>query len=399
MCSPDIPEPPDPKETASASNSTNIGTAIANSYLNNFNQKGPDGSLTFEDIGYKHYYDEYTGANHWIPIRQATQTLSPSGQAIQDQNSKTKLNLSTFGANQSGRLDSLLSQPFTLDGLPQAGTPGQYSRFNARPQTDFSADRDKVVDALRQRQQPTFDRQREAMRTQLANSGIGLGSEAYSAANSDFSRSLYDADLAAILAGGQEQSRLAALDQQAWNNDFAINQANNALGSRTFDEQNAARTNALNESFAQRSQPLNELIGLISGTQVQNPQFVNPNTSPIPTTDVAGLINENYNQRVNKEMAQFNAQQGLLGGLFGLGSSFIMSDRRTKTDVKRIGETDDGQPIYTYRYKHDPEKRPQIGLMAQDVEKRDPGAVVEIGGIKHVNVDRALGGLFALEAA
>lgn len=28
--------------------------------------------------------------------------------------------------------------------------------------------------------------------------------------------------------------------------------------------------------------------------------------------------------------------------------------------------------------------------MAQDVEKRDPGAVIEIGGVKHVDYGRAI---------
>jgi hypothetical protein len=44
---------------------------------------------------------------------------------------------------------------------------------------------------------------------------------------------------------------------------------------------------------------------------------------------------------------------------------------------------DNGLPLYTYRYKGKPDLH--MGVMAQDVEKVKPEAVVEINGIKHVN--------------
>ena len=40
------PKAPDPRQTAAASTSTNIGTAIANAMLNNPDYVGPDGSTT-----------------------------------------------------------------------------------------------------------------------------------------------------------------------------------------------------------------------------------------------------------------------------------------------------------------------------------------------------------------
>jgi muramidase (phage lysozyme) len=51
----------------------------------------------------------------------------------------------------------------------------------------------------------------------------------------------------------------------------------------------------------------------------------------------------------------------------------FFSDERLKEDIHRVGETDDGLPIYSYRYKGD--KKTQIGLIAQDVEKEKPEAV------------------------
>lgn len=51
----------------------------------------------------------------------------------------------------------------------------------------------------------------------------------------------------------------------------------------------------------------------------------------------------------------------------------FFSDERLKEDIHRVGETDDGLPIYSFRYKGD--KKTQIGLIAQDVEKKKPEAV------------------------
>ena len=109
----------------------------------------------------------------------------------------------------------------------------------------------------------------------------------------------------------------------------------------------------------------------------------------IPTTDNAGLINTNYNQKLQAWQQNQSQKQGLLGGLFGLGSSLLMmSDRRVKEDIKTVGKTKDGQPIYQFRYKGSP--LVQMGLMAQDVEKRNPDAVKTIDGIKHVDYEVAL---------
>jgi hypothetical protein len=76
----------------------------------------------------------------------------------------------------------------------------------------------------------------------------------------------------------------------------------------------------------------------------------------------------------------------LIGGSGGLGR-FFQSDIRVKDDIERIGTLNDGLPIYRYRYKGSP--RTEVGLMAQDVEKVNPEAVAEIGGIKHVDYARA----------
>jgi hypothetical protein len=78
----------------------------------------------------------------------------------------------------------------------------------------------------------------------------------------------------------------------------------------------------------------------------------------------------------------------VLGGLTAIGS--IFSDERVKENIVEVGETHDGQKIYKYNYKGD--SKPQIGLIAQEVEKTKPEAVSSLGGIKMVDYDKATEG-------
>ena len=66
------------------------------------------------------------------------------------------------------------------------------------------------------------------------------------------------------------------------------------------------------------------------------------------------------------------------------------SDRRLKHDIKRIGKTDDGLPIYSFKYKGDENQQTHIGFMADEVEKVKPEAVgVHPTGYKTVDYDKA----------
>ena len=116
--------------------------------------------------------------------------------------------------------------------------------------------------------------------------------------------------------------------------------------------------------------------------------------------DVGSALNLGAAQRqniVNANAANAQARASYSSGLFsglgglaqGVGSAaaaaipFMMSDKRLKTDIEKVGKTDAGLPIYTYKYKGD--SKTQMGVMAQDVEKKTPKAVKEVGGFKAVN--------------
>jgi hypothetical protein len=80
----------------------------------------------------------------------------------------------------------------------------------------------------------------------------------------------------------------------------------------------------------------------------------------------------------------------ILGGLTAIGSIWGASDERIKENIKPVGKTNDGQTIYKYNFKGSP--KTEIGLIAQEVEKKNPDAVADFGGIKMVDYDAATQG-------
>ena len=56
-----------------------------------------------------------------------------------------------------------------------------------------------------------------------------------------------------------------------------------------------------------------------------------------------------------------------------LGSAYLTSDRRVKTDIEKIGELDDGLGVYDFNYLWGGPR--QRGVMADEVEKLRPWAL------------------------
>lgn len=65
---------------------------------------------------------------------------------------------------------------------------------------------------------------------------------------------------------------------------------------------------------------------------------------------------------------------GALGG-GALGLLSLLSDERAKIDMERVGATDEGQPIYSYRYRHMPDGPTFMGVSAQETLGTHPEAV------------------------
>lgn len=334
------PAAPNPVTTANAQTASNRETAITQTGLNSQNQITPYGNLTYDQIG---------AWSDGTPRYQATQTLSPQGQQLFNTSMGTQQNLANLAQEQSGRLSGLLSQNLNFNTLPQGG---QWQN------TDYSADRSRVEDGLFSRLNPQLDRQRQQMETDLVNRGIRPGSTAYSAAQGDFNQALNDQRTSILLQGGQEQSRLQ---------NMALNQ---------FGAQNTQRQNALSEMLTQRQAPINEILALSGQSQLQQPQFMNTPQTGVAGTDVAGITNAGY----QNQMQAYNSGQQQLGGLFSAGASlipglFALSDRRAKTDIQRVGKLDNGLDIFVYRYFG--EGPYHMGVMADEVQKVNPDAVIE----------------------
>lgn len=292
------PSPTPPKETAAAQTGTNISTAIANNLMGQQNTTYADGStLTYTNEGTQTITDPYTGESYEIPISSIQQTLSPTNQAALEAQQKAGLNLSNIAEDRSGFLGQYLSGGLDLSGLPEM----QSSYAGAR---DFSKDRRRHENALMRRMDRYLARDQENLDAKLAGQGIGIGSDAYSGAQFDLARQRNDARLGAILAAGDEQARMVGLAQQA----AAFN--------------NGARSQGLQEAFSTRAQPINEIIGLMSGSQIQMPNFNAYQPAPLPTTNVAGIIGNYDNAKMNQWMqnqASLGSAISAFGGLGGLG--------------------------------------------------------------------------------
>ena len=77
----------------------------------------------------------------------------------------------------------------------------------------------------------------------------------------------------------------------------------------------------MQELLALRNQPLNEFNALRSASQVEAPQFSGPSSVSMANTDVAGNINQAYQNQLNAWNARQQSSNGLLGSLMGLGGT------------------------------------------------------------------------------
>lgn len=270
------------------------------------------------------YAQEGTWADG-TPKYTSTQSLSGPQQAIANAGQATQGNLANLAQEQSGRLSGLLNKPM-----------------------DWSAQQGHLENLTNQNLNPQWDRLAQQNEQSLINRGLRPGSEGYRQAQDEFN-----------------QSRSSAF------NNANLSNYNNALQSQ----------------MALRNQPLQEILALAGGGQIQQPNFGSTPQTSVAGTDVAGIQQAGY----QNQMAQYNSGQQMLGGLFSAGASLVplLSDRRAKTDIKRIGVAENGLPIYFYRYKHN--GLPQIGFMADEVATVHPEAVTRgPDGFDRVDYEKAV---------
>lgn len=321
MDAPDPPTPPDPYKTAAAQTNTNVSTSIANTVSGNANENSPIGSVRYTQNGTYQLneptYDSQgnvTGSTtRDIPTWLRTVTLSPEQQAIYNQQVGLSQGMNDLAAQQLSRLSGTLSEPINLDNLPAIG---QLPTAQTVGTNDYSADRQRVEDALYARLNPQLQQAADARRTQLSNQGVMEGSDAYNRAMDEYQRAATDARMQVVLAGGQEQSRLSDLERANATTNFGMAQ-------QQYEDTQTARERALQEQMAVRNQPLNEISALMSGNQVQMPQFSPFKAGTVANTPVGDYVYRTADLEQKNYQSQLQAQQAMMGGLFSMGGSLL----------------------------------------------------------------------------
>lgn len=174
-----------------------------------------------------------------------------------------------------------------------------------------------------------------------------------------------------------EAAKQALFNQQLAAGQFQDSQKINQFNqeAQLFGMQGNQRQQDIQEQAYLRSLPLSELNSLRTGSQPTMPQFQaytgGGNIAPPPIMQGSQL---NYQAALGPYNAQLAQNNAITEGLFSLGSAAIpmMSDRRLKSNIVRIGTHPLGIGIYEYDIfgEHDQ------GVMADEVLRVMPAAVV-----------------------
>lgn len=277
------PPAPDPYKTAGAQTGQNVQSAIANTYLGNVDQYGPQGSTTYAQTGDTYRMTGPDGQVYTIPRFAQTVTLSPEQRRLYDLNTQAAQNIGQIGVEQSARIGNLLNTPVDLSDL------------RVDPNS-FSADRARVEQALFDRVAPQQQRDYDALENRLTNQGFQRGTEAFNAAMDEHRRGINDQRLAITARGLQEQQGMYGMASQAQQAEIA-------------------------RRLQQRNAPIQEVGYLMGLGQYQTPQAQAYHGGQINPADVSGAI---YNSAAlaNKQWEQEQANKNaMMGGLFGIGQA------------------------------------------------------------------------------
>lgn len=355
------------------------------------------------------------------PVTTWTQntTLAPGLQSALDAQIGLQNDRSQLAGGFMDRVGQEYSRPFDYSSLPQMAqlngpaslntgmtdyTPGLQTGFSfgaPLPQID-SGYREQVANQLMQRMQPVHDYQQNQLETKLANQGFTVGSEGYKRALDELNQRQAAERFNALDQSGNEAQRLFGMQMQTAQTGFgqnlqgaqfrnqalgqasaldlarmgAMNQAaaqQQGLNQSFADNQNRLRQQAIAEQMQRRGMSLNEMNALLSGQQVNMPQMPSFNTSGrAETPQILNATQMGY----DAQLGAYNAQQAGLGNLLGAGAqlgsaAFMFSDRRLKSDIRRVGTHPIGVGIYAYKMMG----REQRGVIAQEVQAVRPDLV------------------------
>jgi len=283
------PPTPDYKGAAIEQGAANIEAARLGSKLSNPNMYTPYGTQLISYDG-----DQPT-------IRQ---TLTPTAQKTLEAQQGVELSLANLGAKGANTASNVLDKPFSFGG-PDVQTSLDLSNVAKMPVNAGMTGQEAIM----QRLEPSLARQRTSTETQLINQGLRPGTEAY--------------DNAINLLGQQETDARTQAVLQGINLDIGANQQGygQALESGKFG--NTAQQQMLAQAIQSRQMPLNEITALMSGSQIQNPQFGAYSGSTVQAAPLfagaqaQGAFEQN---KYNQQVAQSNAMTQGLFSLAGAGA-------------------------------------------------------------------------------
>ena len=417
------PAAPDYTGAAVAQGAANVETARASAKLSNPNVYSPYGTqlVSYEGDVPTIRQTLTPEAQRTLEAQQALQgNLARLGGTAYTNAFGTLSTPFSFG----GQVQTQFNQGGALQNAPSAGQYGLAQGGPNAPTLNSQLDLSNIAkmpvnagttaqEAIMRRLEPSLARQRTSTETQLINQGLRPGTEAYDNAagilgeqendlRSQAALQGLNLDIGAnqqgfnqALQGGQygnaaqlSQFGAAQQAQQAQNQAIAQNygqgmtaaQAQNAIEAQRYNQAmqaaqfgNTAQQQALAQALTQRQLPLNEINALMSGSQIQNPQFgayQGQTITPAPIANAAaqqGAFNQNlYNQQVGT----YNTN---VEGLYNLGGSAARaSDIRLKSNIKRLGTHKSGLGIYEY----DIFGRHEVGVMAQEALVLRPDVVL-----------------------
>lgn len=431
-----VPKAPDYYALADRQAESSEDVTRQQTYANRPTQITPWGETTWDTEA---KIDPATG--EWVTAWTQRQTLDPDEQAALDAQQEITLGRSALARGMLGRAEQEFgpmmdwSQFTELEQAPKApqySTQGlqDYGPMDLQTGLDFSnayqvgdpnqirqSAEDAIYGRATSRLDPMWQNRMSDLDIQLRNQGLTPGDEAYNRAMSEAERAKTDAYQTAInesiIGGGAEADRMFGqmVQRRGLDTGEAVQQGdfrNQALGS-LYGQQTGTRQQQLNEmlrlgnaglsdaitagnyqntirqqqiaeAMQRRGFSLNEINAILTGQQIAQPNmpsFTNAERSEAAQYLRAGELQFGADSAVAS--AKNQGMNNLMSGLTSVGSMAMMSDRRLKTDIRRIGKLGDlgiyrwqwNKLAYDLGYDH----YPTVGVIAQEVALHMPHAV------------------------
>lgn len=262
----------------------------------------------------------------------------------------------------------------------QFGLAAQQQAFeDARSDRDWMLNRRGALSGLQDRlvqDAATFNT--EDRREQLAGEALGDVNQAFGSARDQGMRSMTRMGI------NPNDGRMAAFNQQHGSNQAlatatAANKVRQAARMEGYQLTDRA-TNALAGYPAMGMQATGQAAGFgAAGLGLANQGLAGMNSGYGAGLQGAGQVGQNATSAYGAQANAYNnsQQDDPFASIVGAGlGALIRSDRRLKTNIVQVGVHEDtGLTLYEFSYTDAPQRR-FVGVMADEVLRYDPGAIV-----------------------